>query len=210
MRVARPCSHCRSCAGTVPICRISGVCERAMSAIKLDLISENLIRSREGSVFRHNYLCRNKCNVNADYCVRITLFFAGRKFREKRIYCSRENIFPRKYLPAKISSRENILSRKYFPRKYPPAKIVCLFRQRSFLFAVCCPVIGETGSRPNVRSLIRIRPAQQWHNSYHFESRSFLYLADEKHSAQFKKKKNPDGLTTLRMPVIPTIIGYYL
>ena len=66
----RPCSHCRSCAGTVPICRISGVCERAMSAIKLDLISENLIRSREGSVFRHNYLCLNKCNVNADYtCV---------------------------------------------------------------------------------------------------------------------------------------------
>ena len=63
----RPCSHCQSCAGTVPICRISGVCERAMSAIKLDLISENLIRSREGSVFRHNYLCRNKCNVNAAY-----------------------------------------------------------------------------------------------------------------------------------------------
>ena len=63
----RPCSHCRSCAGTVPICRISGVCERAMSAIKLDLISENLIRSREGSVFRHNYLCRNKCNMNAAY-----------------------------------------------------------------------------------------------------------------------------------------------
>ena len=63
----RPCSHCRSCAETVPICRISGVCERAMSAIKLDLISENLIRSREGSVFRHNYLYRNKCNVNADY-----------------------------------------------------------------------------------------------------------------------------------------------
>ena len=63
----RPCSHCRSYAGTVPICRISGVCERAMSVIKLDLISENLIRSREGSVFRHNYLCRNKCNVNADY-----------------------------------------------------------------------------------------------------------------------------------------------
>ena len=62
-----PCSHCRSCAGTVPICRISGVCERAMSAIKLDLISGNLIRSREGSVFRHNYLCRNKCNVNAAY-----------------------------------------------------------------------------------------------------------------------------------------------
>ena len=66
----RPCSHCQSCAGTVPICRISGVCERAMSAIKLDLISENLICSREGSVFRHNYLCRNKCNANTDYtCV---------------------------------------------------------------------------------------------------------------------------------------------
>ena len=57
-----------------------------------------------------------------------------------RIYCSRENIFPRKYLLAKISSRENI-----FPRKYPPAKIVCPFRHRSFLFAVCCPVIGDTG-----------------------------------------------------------------
>ena len=67
------------------------------------------------------------------YC--ITLYFRGRKisrkvnlkyFREKkfsRMYCSRENIFPRnilprKYLLAKISSRENI-----FPRKYPPAKI---------------------------------------------------------------------------------------
>ena len=89
-----------------------------------------------------------------EYC--ITLYFRGRKisrkenlkyFREKifsRIYCSRENIFPRKYLPAKISSRENILSRKYLA-----AKIVCLFRQRSFLFAVCCPVIGDTGSRPS-------------------------------------------------------------
>ena len=54
--------------GPVHIARV--VCERAMSVIKLDLISENLIRSREGSVFRHNYLCRNKCNVNADYtCV---------------------------------------------------------------------------------------------------------------------------------------------
>ena len=123
-------------------------------------------------------------------------------FREKifsRIYCSRENIFPRKYLLAKISSRENI-----FPRKYPPAKIVCLFRHHSFLFAVCCPVIGDTGSRPNVRYWIRIRPAQQCHNSYHFEFGSFLHLADEKHSAQLKKKY-PGGLTTLRMPVIPTI-----
>ena len=36
-----PCSHCHRCAGTVPICRISRVCERAMSAIKIDLISEN-------------------------------------------------------------------------------------------------------------------------------------------------------------------------
>ena len=32
-----------------------------------------------------------------------------------RIYCSRENIFPRKFLPAKISSRENIFPRKYLP-----------------------------------------------------------------------------------------------
>ena len=60
----------------------------------------------------------------AEYTYCITLYFRGRKisrkvnlkyFREKifsRIYGSRENIFPRKYLPAKISSRENILSRK--------------------------------------------------------------------------------------------------
>ena len=34
------------CRNSTDICRISGVCERAMSAIKLDLISENLIRSR--------------------------------------------------------------------------------------------------------------------------------------------------------------------
>ena len=130
-----------------------------------------------------------------NYC--ITLYFRGREISRKvnlkyfrgkifsRIYCSRENIFPRKYLLAKISSRENI-----FPRKYAPAKIVCLFRQRSFLFAVFCPVIGGTGSRPNVRSLIRIRPAQQWHNSYHFESRSFLYLADEKHGPHFFLNKS--------------------
>ena len=110
----------------------------------------------------------------------ITLYFCGRKisrkvnlkyFREKifsRIYCSRENIFPRKYLPAKISSRENILA------KISSRENRLLFRHRSFLFAVCCPVIGDTGSRPNVRSSIRIRPAQQWHNSFHFESRSFL------------------------------------
>ena len=87
---------------------------------------------------------------------------------------SREHIFPRKYLLAKISCRENI-----FPRKYSPAKIVCLFRHRSFLFAVTdhlLPVIGDTGSRPNVRSWIRIRPAQQWHNSYHFESIDRSYI----------------------------------
>ena len=59
-----------------------------------------------------------------EYC--ITLYFRGRKFsrkvnlkyfREKifsRVYCSRENIFPRKYLPAKISSRENIFLRFFF------------------------------------------------------------------------------------------------
>ena len=65
------------------------------------------------------------------YC--ITRYFRGRKFSRKanlryfrgkifsRIYCSRENIFPRKYLPAKISpakisSLENIFPRKYLPR----------------------------------------------------------------------------------------------
>ena len=55
------------------------------------------------------------------YC--ITLYFRGRKisrkvnlkyFREKifsRIYCSRENIFPRKYLPANLSCAANYTSR---------------------------------------------------------------------------------------------------
>ena len=38
------------------------------------------------------------------------------------------------------------------------------------------------------------------YNSYHFESRSFLFLADEKHRAQ-TNVINPDGLTTLRLPV---------
>ena len=42
----------------------------------------------------------------------------------------------------------------------------------------------------------------QLHNSYHFESRSFLFLTDEKHAQ--KNVINPDGLTTVRMPVIPT------
>ena len=78
------------------------------------------------------------------YC--ITLYFRGRKisrkvnfkyFREKifsRIYCSRENIFPRKYLLAKISSRENIFPRKYciLPRK----SFACFVSVASFsLFA---------------------------------------------------------------------------
>ena len=64
-------------------------------------------------------------SVGLTYCK--TRYFRGRKFsrkvnlryfREKifsRIYCSRENIFPRKYLPAKVSSRENIFPRKYLP-----------------------------------------------------------------------------------------------
>ena len=64
----------------------------------------------------------NKTILNIfEYC--ITRYFRGRKFsrkmdlryfREKifsRIYCSRENIFPRKFLPAKISSREIIFPR---------------------------------------------------------------------------------------------------
>ena len=85
-----------------------------------------------------------------NYC--ITLYFRGRKisrkvnlkyFREKifsRIYCSRENIFPRKYLPAKISSRENI-----FPRFFSVPQICRLV-------GLGYAVIGDTDSRPNVRS----------------------------------------------------------
>ena len=66
-----------------------------------------------------------KCNtLTTEYC--ITLYFRGKKisrkvnlkyFREKifsRIYCSRENIFPRKFLPAKISSREKKCQRFFF------------------------------------------------------------------------------------------------
>ena len=67
---------------------------------------------------------REQAGFRSKYC--ITLYFRGKKisrkvnlkyFREKlfsRIYCSRENIFPRKYLLAKISSRENIIPRKSF------------------------------------------------------------------------------------------------
>ena len=95
--------------------------------------------------------CVSKRNT-FDYFLYNTLFSREENFAKSEFEIfSREDIFanilfPRKYLPAKISSRENI-----FPRKYPPAKIVCLFRQRSFLFAVFSPVIGDTGSRPNVR-----------------------------------------------------------
>ena len=84
------------------------------------------------------------CVHIAIYC--ITLYFRGKKFsrtvnlkyfREKifsRIYCSRENIFPRKYLPAKISSREN-----NFPRKYLLAKISS--RENIFLRFLSVPQI---------------------------------------------------------------------
>ena len=60
-----------------------------------------------------------------------------------RINCSHENSFPRKYLPAQISSREKIPSRKYLPAKISS-------RENIFLFAVCCPVNGDTGSRPKL------------------------------------------------------------
>ena len=87
--------------------------------------SQSSEKSDVYSRFAHKYACM--CSTVT--VEPITLYFRGRKisrkmnlkyFREKifsRIYCSRENIFPRKYLPAKISSRENILSRKYLPAK---------------------------------------------------------------------------------------------
>ena len=68
--------------------------------------------------------CTSLIVIIEKYC--ITLYFHGRKisrkvnlkyFREKifsRIYCSRENIFPRKYLPAKISTCENIIFPRFF------------------------------------------------------------------------------------------------
>ena len=85
-----------------------------------------------------HHLCNGRSKVhfatNLIYC--ITHYFRGRKFsrklnlryfREKifsRIYCSRENIFPRKYLPAKISSRENFPSRKYLPAKITSRELI--------------------------------------------------------------------------------------
>ena len=45
---------------------------------------------------------------------------------------------------------------------------------------------------------------RRMNHSFATESRSFLFLEDEKHSAQ-KNVFNPDGLTTLRMHDIPTI-----
>ena len=80
-------------------------------------------------VFRTLYGCnptRGVANKHVSLSLSLSLSLISRKvnlkyFREKifsRIFCSRENIFPRKYLPAKISSRENI-----FSRKYPLAKI---------------------------------------------------------------------------------------
>ena len=92
---------------------------------------QNVYMYGSGSVeynLERNYAPFSHRSSSEAYC--ITLYFRGRKisrkvnlkyFREKifsRIYCSRENIFPRKYLLAKIYSRENI-----FPRKYLPAKI---------------------------------------------------------------------------------------
>ena len=80
-----------------------------------------------------------------------TLFSREENFAKSEFEIfSREDIlanllFTRKYLPAKISSRENILS-----RKYPPAKIVCLFRQRIASFSLFAarwsgtPVAGLT------------------------------------------------------------------
>ena len=50
--------------------------------------------------------------------VNITLYFRGRKISRKvNLKYFLEKIFSRKYLPAKISSRENILSRKNLPAK---------------------------------------------------------------------------------------------
>ena len=116
--------------------RVSSLKEAMLST---DTILYNTLFSREEHFAQTEFEIFSREDIFAN------LLFT-RKFLSVKI-SSRENIFSRKYPLAKISSRENI-----FPRKYPPAKIVCLFRQRSFLFAVCCPVIGHTGSRPNVRS----------------------------------------------------------
>ena len=82
------------------------------------------------------------------YC--ITLYFRGRKisrkvnlkyFREKifsRIYCSRENIFPRKYLPAKITTRENNFPRKYLLGKISSRENIFL---RMFPYCKICSLV---------------------------------------------------------------------
>ena len=52
---------------------------------------------------------------------------------------------------------------------------------------------------PNARHCIRIRSAQQLHNSLYFESIGISFLADKKHSAQKKKSIRPmHGFDTCR------------
>ena len=123
------------------------------------------------------------------YC--ITLYFRGRKFsrkvnlkyfREKifsRIYCSRENIFPRKYLPAKITSRENIFSRKYFPAKISSCEFFPWRKCNLFAVFVDYPLSPQSPCVPwtTLTSLFRVhsaarspwisgchvQPPEQWH-----------------------------------------------
>ena len=105
-------------------------CDVACDVMSILSVSDSHLRKLATLRSAFLIVSRSFCNERRTtlyYC--ITLYFRGKKFsrkvnlkyfREKifsRICYSRENIFPRKYLPAKITSRENIFSRKYLPAK---------------------------------------------------------------------------------------------
>ena len=115
LEMAGPESHSSSAGAIVRItsidnCAVISVLVMIMVNVPLQVTTLTLHLRQEGRKEGNLYL--------AKYC--ITLYFRGRKISRKvNFKYFRENIlFTRKFLPAKISSRENI-----FSRKYPLAKI---------------------------------------------------------------------------------------
>ena len=110
---------------SIRICMLMYQCCIYMVLPKSGVV-RNRIRGRYTKMHHSPYsrFCQNEAATALfanKYC--ITRYFRGRKFSRKmnlryfhgkifsRIYCSRENIFPRKCLLAKISSRENTFPR---------------------------------------------------------------------------------------------------
>ena len=84
---------------------------RPMSIVPCTCILYNTLFSREENFAKSEFEIFSREDIFAN------ILFT-RKYLHAKI-SSRENIFSRKYPLAKISSRENII-----PRKYPPAKIL--------------------------------------------------------------------------------------